>query len=48
MSDAHGRGSHFEKPAVRYAELSVKRSGSIAAFLSACWIDEEEEKQPFL
>jgi hypothetical protein len=40
--DAHGQGRRPVKPTPRHAELAVNLAGSMAAFLVATWIEQNE------
>jgi Abortive infection C-terminus len=43
--DAHGQGRRPVKPTPRHAKLAVNLAGSMAAFLVATWIDQNESAE---
>jgi hypothetical protein len=42
LSDAHGKGKSFARPAARHAELAVNLAGALTAFLIATWRDRTQ------
>jgi Abortive infection C-terminus len=42
VGDAHGQGRQAVKPTPRHAELAINLAGSMAAFLVATWLEQNE------